>query len=143
MKKQYNDQYFEGVLQLRNPNKEIFRFVKKKIEEAGEFISKEVKQKNGFDCYISSQKFLRRLGKKLQQSFKGELKVNYRLFSRDKQTSKEIHRINVFFRAIDHKKDDVIDFKGDKLKIIGIGKDVLCRNVETGEKIHLDFSKIS
>lgn len=142
MSKKINPQYFEGVLQLRNPNKEIIRFVKNQVSESGEFISKEVKLKNGYDYYVSSQKFLRNLGKKLQKSFNGELKVNYRLYSRDRQTSKSIYRINVFFRVSKYRKGETIDFKGDKLKVVSVGKDVLCKNIKDGEKVHLSFDKI-
>ncbi len=142
MKKKFNPQYFEGVLQLRNPNKEVIRFIKNQLHKANEFIAKEKKIKDGYDYYISSQKFLRNLGKKIQQSFRGELKVNYRLYSRDRQTSKEIHRINVFFKVFKYNKGDIIDFRGDKLQIISVGKDIFCKNIKSGEKIHLNFDKI-
>jgi len=142
MKKKFNLQYFEGVLQLRNPSKEIIKFVKNQVDKSGEFISKEVKVKNGYDYYISSQKFLQNLGKKITKSFKGELKISYRLYSRDRQTSKNIYRINVFFWAFKNKKGDIIEFQGDKLRIIGIGKDVLCKNIKNGKKVHLDFDQI-
>lgn len=140
--KDYNPQYFEGVLQLRNPNNEVIRFIKNQLEKNNEFIAKEKKLKEGYDYHISSQKFLRRLGKKLKENFKGELKVNYRLYSRDRQTSKNIYRINVFFSVFQYKKGDKIDFRGDKLKIVSIGKDVFCKNIKTGEKVHLDFDKV-
>lgn len=140
--KDYNPQYYEGILQLRDPSKEIIRFIKNQVKKEDVFIGKEVKLRNGYDYYISSQKFLRNLGKKLQKSFKGELKVNYRLFSRDRQTSKNIYRVNVFFRVFKYKRGDTIEFRGDKLRVISIGKDVLCKNIETGEKIHLDFDQI-
>lgn len=142
MNPKYNPQYFEGVLQLRNPNKEVIKFVKNQLKKENEFISKQKKLKDGYDFHISSQKFLRKLGKKLQQSFKGELKVNYRLFSKDRQTSRNIYRINVYFKLFNHKKGDTITHRGDKLKIISIGKDVLCKNIETGKKIHLSFDKL-
>ena len=94
-------QYFEGILQVRNPDDALESFIRKRLEDAekrGVFANKILEVKNGVDYYMSDKRFLRRLGKELKKNFKGELKESAQLFSRDKQTSKDIFRLNVLFR---------------------------------------------
>lgn len=93
--------YFEGVLQLRNPSEEALRFIDNQItkEEGNVWVAKTEKHKTGIDLYVSSNKFLLNLGKKLKKSFKGgELVVTGRLHSRDRVTSKDKYRMTVLFR---------------------------------------------
>ena len=91
--------YYEGILQLRNPSEEVIRCVKNQIKKKGDvFIAKEVTQKNGVDYYISSQRFLLSLGRKLKKSFRGELKTSRKLYTRDRITSKRVYRVTVLFR---------------------------------------------
>ena len=93
------DQYFEAKLQLRPFNKEVYDFVLKQVaKRKNVFISKEVKLKTGIDIYLTSQRFARSLGKKLKDTFKGELKITRTLFSRDRLKSKLIYRGTVLFR---------------------------------------------
>jgi len=93
------DQYFEAKLQLRPFNKEIYDFVLRQVaKRKNVFISKEVKLKTGIDIYLTSQRFARSLGKKLKDTFKGELKITRTLFSRDRLKSKLVYRGTVLFR---------------------------------------------
>ena len=94
-------QYFEGILQLRDVDKDVKRFVEQRLKDAeqqGIFTNNIIKQKNGADYYLTDKKFLRKLGKELNKQFNGELKESPQLFSRDKQASKNIYRLNVLFR---------------------------------------------
>ena len=94
-------QYFEGILQLRDVSKDVQHFVEqrlKKAEQKGIFTNNITQQKNGTDYYITDKKFLRSLGKELNKQFKGELNESPQLFSHNKQTSKDIYRLNVLFR---------------------------------------------
>ncbi len=103
--------YFEGTLQLRTTNEEVIKFVNNELKAAKKesvFITKKVEETNGFDYYLTSQRYLQKLGKKLKTKFKGEIKVTTRLFSRDRQSSKDLHRVTVFFKTkelIDKRKD--------------------------------------
>lgn len=92
--------YFEGTLQIRNPNEEVINFIKNQFRNNDKvWISKAVKLKTGIDYYVSSNTFLKQIGKKLKKSFKGELKFSKKLFSRNHLTSKEVYRGTVLFRV--------------------------------------------
>jgi len=94
-----NPQYFEGILQLRNQNEECVNFIKNQFKNNEKvWIAKEVKLKTGVDYWVSSNRFLLSLGKKLKKSFKGELKTSRKLYSRNRMTSKDIYRVTVLFR---------------------------------------------
>lgn len=94
-----NPQYYEGILQLRNPNEEAINFIRNQFRNNPKvWIAKEEKLKTGIDYHISSNRFLLQLGKKLKKSFKGELKISRRLHTRNRMTSKNVYRVTVLFR---------------------------------------------
>lgn len=130
-----HDQYFEGTLQLRNPDNEVKEYVENQIDKAKNvFISKIVKHKNGLDYYVSSRKFLHQLAKKLLVAFGGELKESPRLFSRNRQTGKEVFRLNVLFKLYDFKKGDIINIDKKIVKVTNISKSISSINIKTGKK---------
>lgn len=91
--------YYEGILQLRNPNEEVMNFIKNQFKNNQKaWISKVVNLKTGVDLYISSNKFLLSLGKKLKKSFKGELKKSRKLHTQNRLTSKKVYRGTICFR---------------------------------------------
>ncbi len=136
--------YFEGILQLRNPSKEVLDFVWKLVEERnGVSITKAQRMPNGVDLYLTSQKFLQTLGKKLKSNFHGELKISSKLFTKNRITSKNVYRVNVLFKLARIKKGDVIQTKKGKLKIVGLGKKIFAKDLETGKKVTLNFKEIS
>ena len=140
-----NENYYEGVLQLRNPTEEIINFVKAQIDrEKSEsiFVAKAVDVDKGVDLYLSNNGFLIRLGKRLKKHFRGELLITTRLFTMDRQTSKEVHRVSVKFTPAAIKKGDIITYKGDKVEILGTGKKISAKNIKTGKKMMLDFGKV-
>ena len=93
------DPYFEGVLQLRPFDEEVMRFINNQLKrDKKAFISKIVEVRGGVDIYFSSQKFVRVLGKKMNKSFKGELKESRELFTRHHMTQKLVYRATVLFR---------------------------------------------
>ena len=70
MKLEKPDQYYEAVLQLRNPPEEALKCIINAVDKRkGVFIAKQVNIKTGVDFYISSQRFTRSLGKLLKKSF--------------------------------------------------------------------------
>ena len=143
---EYPPNYFQGILQLRNCNQEVIDFVENQIEKAERkdvYVSKKVKVIGGVDMYLTSNKFLRSLGKKLKKSFNGELKESEKLFSRNRQTQKNIYRLNVLFRLTKFKKGDIVEFRGRKVKIMNIGSKVQAKEVETGKRIILKLNELS
>ncbi|MBI4739459.1 hypothetical protein HY772_08020 [Candidatus Woesearchaeota archaeon] len=133
--------YFEGVLQLRNPTRELLSYVRKDIAEnqsRGIFISKEIQQPDGVDFQISSNKYLRALGKRLQVRFMGEFKESPRLFTRSRQTSKDVYRLSVYFRLRPYAIGQVVKKGEREIKITSIGKRVHGSDRKTGKKVFLE-----
>lgn len=135
--------YFEGILQLRNTNEEVLDFVLKTVKNRDiSLISKSVKVKNGIDLYLTSQKYLQTLGKKLKKHFHGELKISSKLFTRNRLTQKNVYRVNLLFRMPNFKKNDILTYKGERIKILGVGKKILAKNMNTGKKLNLSFKDL-
>jgi len=127
--------YFQGILQLRDVNDEILSFVHNQMKKRGDVaVTKTVKFANGVDLYITSQKFIRIIGKKLKESFGGEMKVSAKLHTRNKQ-GKDLYRVNVFFKTLRHRKGDTVTVRGDKVRLISIGKKIFARNLSTGKRM--------
>ncbi len=135
--------YFEGILQLRNIGIEVVEFAVKEIEKnENTYIAKIKKVTNGVDIYISPQKSLRSLGNKLQNHFGGQLMVSTKLHTRSRVTSKDLYRVNVLFRSPNFKKGDIIDYKGDKIKIVAVHKKVFAKDLKTGKKLNISFKDL-
>ena len=127
--------YYQGILQLRDITDEILSFVRNQLKKSGyAAVTKSVKLQNGFDLYITSQKFIRVLGKKLKESFGGELKISAKLHTRNRQ-GKDLYRVNVLFRLSKHKKGDVVSIRGEQVRLIRIGRKTFARNMKTGKKV--------
>ena len=142
MEKSHN-QYFEGILQLRNPSDKLIESTIKEIEKKGDVsIANIIKVKNGVDVYVSSQRFLRTLGRKLQNRFGGHLEVSTKLHTKNRLTSRDVHRVNVLLKLPNFKKGDIVEYKGEKIKIIGMKKKVLAKHIKTGKKLTLNFKDI-
>lgn len=127
--------YFQGILQLRDINDEILGFVHAQIKKRGNVaVTKTVKFPNGADMYITSQKFIRILGKKLKESFGGELKISAKLHTTNRQ-GKELYRVNALFRLSKYKKGDIVSVRGEHVRLISLGKKVFAKNMKTGKKV--------
>ena len=135
--------YFEGILQLRNIRDEVIEFAINEIEKI-EYttIAKIKKVTNGVDIYMSPQKSLRSLGNKLQNKFGGQLLVSTKLHTRSRVTSRELHRVNMLFRSPNFKKGDIIEYKGEKIKIISIHKKIFAKDMKTGKKLNISFKDL-
>ena len=134
--------YYQGILQLRDVNEEILSFVHNQIKKRSDTaVTKTVKFSNGVDLYITSQKFIRILGKKLKESFGGQLKISSKLHTKSRQ-GKDLYRVNVLFRTSKYKKGDVVTIRGDKVRLIKIGKKVFARDLSTGKKVTIRVSDL-
>lgn len=132
-------QYFEGILQIRNPNQKILDYIDKNID----FLSKTVNLKTGVDYYLSSNKYLQMFSKKLFTKFGGDLKVSTRLFTRNRQTGKNVYRANVVLRLPDFDIGDILSINNKYVLVKEIkastisGKDLL-----TGGPTSADYKKL-
>jgi|TARA_Y100000310_G_scaffold336554_1_gene421416 nonsense-mediated mRNA decay protein 3 len=139
----HNKDYFEGTLQLRNIGDEVVEFAVKEIEKnENANIAKISKVTNGIDIYVAPQKLLRSIGNKLQHHFSGQLIVSRKLHTRSRVTSKDLYRVNVLFRIPKFKKGDIIEYKGDKIKVISIQKKVFAKDIKTGKKLNISFKDL-
>ena len=132
------DQYFQGILQLRNPNEDVIVFV----EKYHNYISKKIKQKDGFDYYFVSNKLLRHLAKKLKQNFGGILKESPKLYTRDRQTQKPIYRLSVLFRLFDFQKNDVLAFNNQIIKVTNSSNKVSGIDIKRNKRVSFLFKNL-
>ena len=135
--------YFEGTLQLRNPSKELITYVRNEVKKReGVWIAKEKDVTNGIDMYLSSQRFLVTLGNKIKKRFSGELKVTRKLFTRNKQTSRNVYRMSVMFRLYPFKKGDRIHLKEGMAEITQLTSKIHVRFLKDSRKKTYSFEKI-
>src|SRR3989338_2464280 len=142
-------EYFEGRIQIRHVGNEQFSAAKQLVRDLIKprndvFITKEEPLDNGIDFFISSQKYVQNIGAELYKKFGGELTVTSKLFSRNKQTSKDLFRVDVLLRLPEFNIGDII-FINHKLikvtamhekKIVGI---TLKENKSISENIDKGF----
>jgi NMD protein affecting ribosome stability and mRNA decay len=112
-----HDNYFEGILQLRNVNDDIVEFVLGQFEKHDIGISKIEEVRNGFDIYSASNKFSRKIARKMAGEFGGEIKESPKLFSKSRLTSKNIYRLNVLYKGPELAKGEIVKVK-DKIVIV-------------------------
>ena len=135
--------YFQGILQLRDVIEEILSFVHNQLKTRNAVaVTRTVKFSNGIDLYITSQKFIRILGKKLKESFVRELKTSAKLHTKNKQ-GKDLYRVNVFFKLSKYKKGDVVTVRGDKVRLISIGKKIFARDLSTGKRVTIRINDLN
>lgn len=134
--------YYQGILQLRDVNEEILGFVYNQIKKRGDIaVTRTVKYSNGIDLYITSQKFIRILGKKLKESFGGELKISSKLHTRNRQ-GKDLYRVNALFKPSRYRKGDLVSVRGDEVRLISIGRKIFARNLKTGKRVTIRSSDL-
>jgi NMD protein affecting ribosome stability and mRNA decay len=122
--------YFEATIQLRNVGKGVHDYVAFQLEGHEVSVAKEEWLKNGVDLFISDLRFAKKLGTMLQKRFGGMVKESSTLFTRDKTTSKEVHRVTVLFKQFPFKTGEAFKFKGEKYLVVSVRKDVIARNSE-------------
>lgn len=127
--------YFEGVLQLRNTTPDIYQWVIQKVKADGKArIAKEKKVPNGIDLYFSEQHYMQSLGKKMKETFPGQVVTSRRLFTTDKMTSKFLYRVTVLFKGMPFKRGDIVEFQGEKVQILNVANRIQVKNIKSGIK---------
>ncbi len=61
--------YYEAILQLRNPDQEIVNYVESEMFRVNMPVTKVEEVKNGLDYYVADNQFTNGLGKRLQSIF--------------------------------------------------------------------------
>ena len=140
-KKEKHSQYFEGTMQLREPTKEVTDYFNKLISEKKVRIAKIVKLKTGKDYYLDNNKAMLAIGKKLFERFGGELKTSRKLYTVKRQTSKKVYRVTVMFRPPKFKKGDIVNYRGSKLEVVMLKKQVLGKDIESGKKVWFNYEE--
>ena len=136
--------YYEGILQLRNAGDEVIGFVRDDVQKSrqkGVFITKEKELPKGIDMYMTSQKYLQQLGHKLQNRFGGILKISPSIYSRDRQTSRDVHRVNVYFQPLGFGKGDIVRVGHKLIRVTATGKHVTGTNLLTGKRTSFDYKE--
>ena len=137
--------YFEAILQLRNPDNDIIGFVNRAFEGQDPgyvFISKRKKVTNGMDYYISSKEFAVSLGRFLYKEHGGELKITKKLFTQHRQTSKLLYRITVLYRMAAFRNGDYVLLNGRAFKITSLGRLVHAVDVETMQQKEFSYKEV-
>lgn len=130
-----NPEYFEGILQLRDCSDEIIDWVRNTIKKENRVrIAKDKKVRGGIDLYLTDQHYLQRIGKKLKETFPGILKKSSKLFTVSRATGKEVHRVNVLFRALPIKLGKFFKYNDEDVKILKVDKMVTLMSKE-GKRI--------
>ena len=138
-----NNNYYEGILQLRNCREEVDDYIAELIKKSKAFVSRIVPHKNGHDIYISDQHFLQNLGRKLRTRFGGRLVISQKLHTMDRQRSKRLYRITVLYRQPPFSPGQVI-LSSDKLILLKkIGRNLSGIDLETGNTTSVPYDEES
>jgi NMD protein affecting ribosome stability and mRNA decay len=135
-------EYFEGVIQLRGEGQnfdDAYAFLKKeisKVNDKGMYINKEVTMKKGVDLYITSQRRLPKIIESVYKQFGGTMKISEQLFTHNRQTSKDLYRVNAYLLLPSFGVRDVIAIKKDFIQVTSVnGKKVVGTSLKTGKKV--------
>ena len=136
--------YYEGILQMRGCTDEAVRFARDSINSAeGVQITKEMNVRGGVDFFITSNKFLKKLGKMLKSRFTGIIKMTSKLHTEDKQSGKKVYRGTILFRMPSFSVGDVGMLNGDEVKILSIGDKVMLQDTKSGKKFRKNFDEVN
>jgi NMD protein affecting ribosome stability and mRNA decay len=137
------EQYYEGILQLRNPKKEVIKKTRDLVNQRkGVYIVKEERVRGGIDFYLSSWRYLLKTGSKLQKIFGGSKKISRKLWGVSRITSKKVHRVVFLLRLPAVEVGDIVEYRGKKVKIKEFRKKISAVDVETGKKMLIKYDEI-
>jgi nonsense-mediated mRNA decay protein 3 len=141
--------YFEAILQIRSPNFDVLdksvNFLQKRVENLrhkGMFINRTERLDDGYDLYVTSRKIAMTLGKELQEQYGGEFRASPQLFSRNKQTSKNIYRVNVLVRLPEFEKGDILLYDEKIFRVDKLGSKIKLQDLMTNNFTVADYSKM-
>ncbi len=133
-------EYYEAILQLRDSSPEVVKFAQEDIRRQGAGLARVKKVRGGTDFYLVVSSYAKSLGKKLQQQFGGELLITASLFSR--REGKAIYRITVLFRGIPFGKGDLVVYRGEEWRVLGMQGGVFLQPLAGGKKARVKWKEI-
>jgi len=139
------EEYYEGILQIRNPKDEIVDYVYEDISHQDNTkakITKIVEHKSSWDIYFSSQKYTQAIAKKLHNVFGGTISISSRVHTRDTKKNKDLKRIAVLYTVPDYCVNEVVEINSKAIKITGIHRMVTGVDLETGKKVAYEYKNI-
>jgi NMD protein affecting ribosome stability and mRNA decay len=134
-------QYFEGTLQVRNITPEVQNLIDREVGHAkGVFITDTIEHKNGIDYFLTSNKFVIELGRKIFNEFGGIWEISRKLFTRNSQTSKDVYRVTFLIVLPNFKKGDIIKIEKVVLKVDSArARNVYGINLKTWKQAYYDY----
>ena len=142
-------QYYEAVLQVRSNNYDILdksiEHLQKRVENLrhrGMFINQVERLDDGYDLYVTNKSIAQNLGRELQDLFGGEYRSSSRLFSKSRQTSKNIYRLALFVRLPGFEKSDIILVDDKVYKVDKLGSKITLLDLLKSNHLIIDFSKL-
>lgn len=131
-------------MQLRSPSEELIKYVFDTVKKDNRAaVTKEKQVKGGVDYYLSSQKYLQILGKKIKERFSGEYKLTSTLHT-ERKDGKKLYRITILFREYPFKVGDIVIVDGEEQKVLRIGNNqVAIQNIVTHKKDRVPPDRIS
>jgi len=136
-----HESYYEASIQLRHVTKAVIDYVIKEIDANGIVVSSEVQLENGMDFNVDNKKFAQQLGKQLQGKFSGAVKLSASIFSRDRMTGREIHRVTMLFKQFPLNVGDTFSYKGEEYKILSLGYKLIAQD-ETKKRRTMTFREL-
>jgi len=134
---------------VRSPNFSVLDksvdFLQKRVENLrhkGMFINKTERLDDGYDLYVTNKKIALTLGKELQEQYGGEFKASPQLFSRNKQTSKNIYRVNVLVRLPKFERGDILLYDDKIFRVDKLGSKIKLQDLTTGNFTVADYARM-
>jgi nonsense-mediated mRNA decay protein 3 len=125
--KKISSNYYEAVLQFRVP-------VNAKKVLDGEYVTRTEKVAGGFDAYITSAQYAKKLGKDFSR--KGFI-VGQTAKLVGKKAGKDLYRIFIVIKSPGPQEGDFIRYKEKILEVLSFGKSIRTRNIEQRKTLML------
>ncbi|TAL54165.1 MAG: hypothetical protein EPN86_04050 [Nanoarchaeota archaeon] len=132
--------YYEGILQVRGITAVVEEFIDLAIERGksqGNFLVKKTKMASGYDYYFTKNKFVQKLANELKKQFGGNFKSSSRLVTRDRQTSKELHRVTILYKSPKFFREDLISVGSNVYRIKSTVGKITAINLNNGKSERL------
>lgn len=136
---------YTAIIQLRNRTNKNFDRIIARINQLFENQSLahiiELKELDeGIDFYVIKTEKALAAAKQIIKEYGGIIDVTKKIFSVDKQTSKELYRTTILVRLFDFSIHDLIFYRDSVYEIVKFVKEkIICRNIYTSESKTLSF----